>query len=78
MHVDVCCAQPQRSAPVDELLGAVVACVQQESGEPAARIAHAVAVRMAQLTESADVQVTLRVAGMAKRPHMSAWSGMCT
>lgn len=68
VHVDVCCAQPQRSAPIDELLGAVVAYVQQESGEPAARIAHAVAVRMAQLTESADVQVTLRVAGDGETP----------
>ncbi len=68
VHVDVCCAQPQRSAPIDELLGAGVASVQQESGEPAARIAHAGAVRMAQLTESADVQVTLRVAGDGETP----------
>ncbi|KFI79430.1 hypothetical protein [Bifidobacterium pseudolongum] len=76
VHVDVSCTQPQRATPIDELLGAVEACVQQESGEPAAHIAHAVAVRVAQIAESADVHVTLRVAGEGGTPAYAAaeWS----
>lgn len=63
IRIDVRCLDPQRAAPVADLLDAVAACARRSSGSSAQAVARAIASEIGALVRSTDVRVTLHVRG---------------